>query len=84
MIAKLKQIKLEGYCLDLIHSYLLKRKIRTVVDEFKSETIANEAGVPQGRSPLLRIIYRQDILEDLASEYFPMTPAYLPLGRTLQ
>ena len=70
MIAKLKQIKLEGNCLELFHSYLLKRKICTVVDGFKSETVEIEAGVPQGSrlGPLLWIIYSQDILEDLESE----------------
>ena len=70
MIAKLKQIKIEGKCLDLFHSYLLKRQICTVVDGFKSDVVEIEAGVPQGSrlGPLLWIIYVQDILEDLESE----------------
>ena len=70
MIAKLEQIKIEGNCLNLFHSYLLKRKICTVVDGLKSEICEIEAGVPQGSrlGPLLWIIYIQDIIEDLESE----------------
>ena len=48
MVAELKQIKMEGNCLNLFHSYLLKRKICTVIDGFKSEVVEVEAGVPQG------------------------------------
>ena len=70
MVAKLEQIKMEGNCLSLFHSYLLKRKICTVIDGFKSEVVEVEAGVPQGSrlGPLLWIIYIQDIIEDLESE----------------
>ena len=70
MIAKLKQIQVQGNCLNLFHSYLLKRKICTVIDGFKSDIVEIEAGVPQGSrlGPLLWIIYSQDILEDLESE----------------
>ena len=46
MMAKLKQIKIEGNCLDLFHSYLLKRKICTVIDGFKSDVIEIEDSTP--------------------------------------
>ena len=70
MIAKLKQMKIEGNCLNLFHSYLLKRKICTVVDSCKSEICEIEAGVSQKSrlGPLLWIIYIQDIIDNLESE----------------
>ena len=70
MVAKLEQIKIGGNCLELFHSYLLKRKICTVIDGFKSESCEVEVGVPQGSrlGPLLWLIYIQDIIVDLESE----------------
>ena len=70
IIPKLKQIKIEGNCLNLFHSNLLKRQICTVVHGCKSEISEIKAGVPQGSrlGPLLWIIYVQDIIENLESE----------------
>ena len=70
MVAKLEQIKIGGNYLELFHSYLLKRKICTVIDGFKSESCEVEAGVPQGSrlGPLLWLIYIQVIIVDLESE----------------
>ena len=70
IIAKLKQIKVEGSCLDLFTSYLTNRKQCTVVSGQKSEMKAITAGVPQGSKlgPLLWIIYCNDIIKDIDSE----------------
>ena len=70
MLAKLRQIKVEGKCLDMFESYLTNRKICTVIDGAKSLLLDVNAGVPQGSrlGPLLWILYNQDIIDDLESE----------------
>ena len=70
ILAKLKQNKVEGECLDLFNSYLSNRKQVVVVDGIKSEMKDIGAGVPQGSrlGPLLWILYVNDIVESLESE----------------
>ena len=70
MLAKLKQNKVDGKCLQLFESYLRGRKQIVVVDGVKSEIREVKAGIPQGSrlGPLLWILYVNDILENLESE----------------
>ena len=70
MLAKLRQIKVDGKCLDMFESYLTNRKICTVIDGAKSLVLDVNAGVPQGSrlGPLLWILFSQDIIEDFESD----------------
>ena len=70
ILAKLKQAKVDGSCLDLFTSYLENRKQCTVVDNVKSKFKDVTAGVPQGSKlgPLLWILYCNDIIKDIESE----------------
>ena len=71
ILAKLKPIKVEGSIYNLFSSYLSNCKICTVIDGCKSEVLEITAGVPQGSclGPLLWIIFMNDILDDLESEF---------------
>ena len=70
ILAKLKQAKVDGTCLDLFTSYLENRRQCTVVDNMKSKMKNVTAGVPQGSKlgPLLWILYCNDIVKDIESE----------------
>ena len=70
ILAKLKQNKVDGRCLDLFESYLRGRKQIVVVDDVRSEIKEITAGIPQGSrlGPLLWILYVNDIIENLESE----------------
>ena len=70
ILAKLKQNKIDGKCLELFESYLRGRRQIVVVDGVKSDTREVKAGIPQGSrlGPLLWILYVNDILENLESE----------------
>ena len=62
LLAKLKQINIQGKPLNLFSSYLSERQQITLVDGQKSSTQFIKAGVPQGSrlGPLLFIIYIND------------------------
>ena len=59
LIAKLKQAKVEGSCLQFFTSYLKDRKQFVRVDNCESEVYTVQAGVPQGSrlGPLLWLLY---------------------------
>ena len=69
LIAKIKQININGKLLELMSSYLDNRTTVTVVDGHKSEPTPITAGVPQGSrlGPILFILYMNDIIQDLTS-----------------
>ena len=70
LMAKLEQIGVGGICLDVLKSYLTKRRQVVVVDGIKSDILTVNAGVPQGSrlGPLLFIIYMNDIINDIESD----------------
>ena len=70
ILAKLKQNKVDGKCLELFSSYLSGRKQVVVVNGTKSETAEVKAGIPQGSrlGPLLWILFVNDIIKNLEAE----------------
>ena len=69
LIAKLRQVGIEGQFLGTIQSYLSGRKQVVVVDGVKSDPLEITAGVPQGSrlGPILFILYMNDIVKDIES-----------------
>ena len=72
LIYKLKKNGISGKLLTWFKNYLKDRKQRVVIEGQTSEYISIRCGVPQGSilSPLLFLIYFNDITEDLQTESF--------------
>ena len=70
LLAKLKQINIEGKLLGLFESYLTNRQQITTVEGQKSTKQYIKAGVPQGSrlGPLLFIIFIDDIIDNIESD----------------
>ena len=69
LLAKLRQVGVDGQFLSTIRSYLANRKQVVVVDGIKSDPQNINAGVPQGSrlGPILFILYMNDIVKDIES-----------------
>ena len=70
LLFKLKQNRISGQILNLLTSYLDKRKQRVLLNDYESHWAIVESGVPQGSvlGPLLFLIYINDLEKGIKSK----------------
>ena len=79
LLCKLKAAGITGTLLDWFKDYLADRKQRVVITGVMSDWNDIKAGVPQGSilGPLLFLIFINDIVTDIGSNFLQMTHLYI-------